>query len=378
VLDPASRASLAATDQPLATARTLPRVVLTDPAVLAVEQRALFARSWLAVAREEDLPDPGSFVTRDIGAERILVVRDDHGALHASFNVCRHRGSRIVDAPAGRLRGAIACPYHAWTYALDGRLQRVPQMPADWSVDGLSLTPVRVDRHAGFVFVNLEAEAPARAMAHADLPDLGRYRADALRRVHKVEYEVAANWKIVVENYSECYHCPLVHPQLARISDLMSGGFEQGRCFNGGPMALRDGVQTMSMTGASPSGPMPGLADDLRGLVHYYVVYPNLMLGLHPDYMLVHQAWPLAVDRTQVTCEWFFPPASDGADPLEAQGVYDFWDVTNRQDWALCERVQAGALSRGYSEGPYHPSERCVHAFDAWYARWLLDATKET
>lgn len=359
---------LAATARPLAAARTLPRRVYTDAEVFALESRVLFGRMWLCVGREEDLPEVGSFLTQEIGGEKILVVRGEDRALRAFFNVCRHRGARLVEEPCGRLRGAIGCPYHAWTYALDGRLLRAPRAAPGFRTEDYPLAQARLEALGGFVFVNLDANAPALGAALADLPDLARYQLAELRRVRAIEYAVAANWKVVAENYSECYHCPLVHPQLHRISDVTSGFAQAGACFNGGPMRLRAGFTTMSMSGTTAFPPLPGLTAEDHRLVHYYLVYPNLMLGLHPQYVLVHRAWPLAPDRTRVVCEWLVPQATLSADGFDPSDVVEFWDVTNRQDWALCERVQRGAASAGYVPGPYHPAELCVHAFDKWYA----------
>jgi Rieske 2Fe-2S family protein len=359
---------LAATCRPLAEARTLPRRVYTDAGIFALEARALFGRMWLAVGREEDLPEKGSYLTHAIGEERILVLRGDDGALRAFFNVCRHRGARLVEEPSGRLRGALSCPYHAWTYALDGRLLRAPRAEAGFRPEDFPLAQARLETRGGFVFVNLGPDAPALAVALGDLPDLSRYRLAELRRARTIEYEVEANWKVVAENYSECYHCPGVHPQLNRISDLTSGFAQSGAAFNGGPMQLRDGFTTMSMTGTTGFRAIAGLPDADRRVVNYYLVYPNLMLGLHPQYVLVHRAWPLAPDRTRVVCEWLFPQETLGTPGFDPADMVEFWDLTNRQDWALCERVQRGAASAGYTPGPYHPAERCVHAFDKWYA----------
>jgi len=210
--------------------------------------------------------------------------------------------------------------------------------------------------------------APALVDAYADLPDLGRYRVAELRRAKRVEYTVEANWKVIAENYSECYHCPLVHPQLHRISDITSGYAQFGRSFSGGPMQLRDGCTTMSTSGVTALPTLPGLGEADHRLVHYYLVYPNLMLGLHSQYVLVHQAWPLAPDRTRVICDWLFRPETIAAPGFDPADMVEFWDLTNRQDWVLCERVQRGAASAGYVPGPYHPAEACAHAFGKWYA----------
>ena len=361
-------AGLAATARPLAEARTLPRPVYFSPAVHALEQRAIFGRMWLCAGREEYLDGPGSYLTQPIGDERVLVIRGEDGALRAFFNVCRHRGARLIEEPCGRLRGALSCPYHAWTYALDGRLLRAPRAEPGFPSEEFPLVQVNLETRDGFVFVNLDPGAPRLAECHADLPDLARYRLGELRRASRIEYTVEANWKVIAENYSECYHCPLVHPQLDRLSDLSRGGFQTGRSFGGGPMVLRDGAETMSTTGKTTLASIAGLAGpDLRE-INYYLVYPNLMLGMHPQYVLTHQAWSLAPGRTRVVCEWLFPPETLTAPGFDPAAMVDFWDLTNRQDWALCERVQRGAASAGCLPGPYHPSERCVHAFDKWYA----------
>jgi len=370
MLDPAD---LHATSRPFAEARTLPAAVYTSAEVLATEQSGLFARTWLCAGREADLPGAGDFLTRDIAGDSILLVRGADGRVRGFYNVCRHRGSRLVDAASGTGLQRILCPYHAWSYRLDGTLAQLPGADAA-TRDTLGLSPVQVGTRDGFVFVNLDEAAPPLALQLEDLPDLARFRLPELRAGWRRSYEVQANWKLVVENYSECYHCPGAHPQLARLSDLISRSarpMETGRCFNGGPMQLKDGVETMSLSGRRTVPVIPGLSADDHRYVYYYVIYPNLLLSPHPDYVLTHTAWPLATDRTRVDCELLFTQealARPGFDPAD---MANFWDITNRQDWALCERAQAGAASRGYRPGPYQPAEDCVHTFDRWYAERL-------
>jgi glycine betaine catabolism A len=364
-------AGLAATAAPREDARTLPREVYRSPDILALEQRGIFRRMWLCVGREEDFPKAGSFLTETIGGERIVVMRAEDGSLGAFYNVCRHRGSHLVTDACGQLGKTITCPYHAWTYGLDGRLKRIPRPDVGFRTEDYPLKPVQLGTWGGFVFVNLDPQAPPLAQWLAGMPDLARYRLADMRRAHRIDYEIDANWKIVAENYSECYHCPLVHPQLHRISDVLTGSFHSADCFNGGPMELREGFSTMSMSGISATGPIEGLPPEDYNQVHYYVVYPNLMLGLDPDYLLVHRAWPLATGRTRIICEWFYPGTVVDQPGFSPADAVEFWDRTNRQDWGLCERVQRGATSEGYSPGPYHSTERCVHAFDQWYARRL-------
>ncbi len=353
-------------------ARTLPAAAYVDPAIFASEQRAIFGAMWLSVARSEDLPNRGSFITRELAGEKLLIVRGhDHG-LRAFFNVCRHRGARLIDEPAGTLRARIVCPYHAWSYELDGALAAIPRMPEGFAIEDLALVPVRLEAFMGQLFVNLDAKAPVIDQAFAGFPDLARYGLERLVRVRSLDYDVSANWKIIGENYSECYHCPHVHPPLSRVSDLTSGAFESGDCFNGGPMQLRDGFNTMSDAGVTTRAALAGLDPADRHLVRYYHLYPNIMFALQPDYVMIHTVWPLAPDRSRVVCEFLFAPEEIAQPGFDADDAIRFWDRTNREDWGLCQRVQQGAASRGYRSGPYHPSERCVHAFDQWYARRVL------
>jgi Rieske 2Fe-2S family protein len=367
-------ADLAATRAPFESARTLPAAFYASDEVFRLEQSELFGRMWLCIGREADLPKAGDFFTHAVGDERILLVRGGDGAVRAFFNVCRHRGARLVDAPRGEGLERLRCPYHAWTYALDGRLTVAPRMAPSFAKGAFPLVPVRLELYSGFLFVNLDERAEPLERYLAGLPDLSRYRMGELRCGKRVEYEVEANWKFLCENYSECYHCPGVHPQLFRISDYLQPGeriLEHGTCFNGGAMALREGFATMSMSGRSSLPQIPGLPAEDHRKVFYYLVYPNLLLSPHPDYVLTHTIWPLAPTRSRVVCEWLFTQeavAMDGFDPVD---VVEFWDVTNRQDWGLCERAQAGALSRGYRPGPYESSEDCVHTFDRWYAERL-------
>lgn len=352
-------------------ALTLPGAAYTSADVFALEQRALFGQSWLCVGHVSQWPRPGDFSVLDIAGDSVLLLRAQDGILRAHFNVCRHRGSKLVLESAGHGLTRMLCPYHAWSYQADGSLQQAPQMPASFCKEDHGLVPVRLEIFEGFVFVTLDDAAQPVAAHFRELPDLSRYRMAELVPGGRIEYEVGANWKLVCENYSECYHCPGAHPQLARLTELIGRNEraqEIGNCFNGGPMRLRAGVQTMSHSGASPLQRIAGITDDDARYVNYYVVYPNLLLSPHPDYVMTHLLWPVAPDRTRVVCDFFVTRETRDAANYDAGDVIDFWDVTNRQDWLLCERVQAAATSRGFRQGPYQTSEDCVHTFDRWYA----------
>jgi glycine betaine catabolism A len=368
-------ADFAPTLRSLPDARTLPASLYISPEGLRLEQEGLFARMWVCVGREEDIPSAGDYFMHEIAGDSIVIARGSDGVVRAFYNVCRHRGARLLDAQCGKGLSRVVCPYHAWTYRLDGSLAQVPRMEEGFQREGFSLTPVRLGTWAGFIFLNLDDAAEPLEQYLADLPDLTRFKMEDLRVGRRIEYEVAANWKLICENYSECYHCPGVHPQLFRISDHIARHErvpESGACFNGGPMMMRDGYETMSMSGKRTVPIISGLKPEDHRFVYYYVIYPNLLLSPHPDYVLTHTAWPVAPGRTRIVCEFLFTQEALARPDFDPTDMVEFWDVTNRQDWGLCERVQQGARSRGYRPGPYQPSEDCVHTFDRWYAEQMV------
>ncbi len=368
--------------------RPLDGRLYTDPAVFNEEMERIFSRMWVCGGRLEELDEPGSFVTREIGGESVIAVRTaagdhaDHAAggsngngaaaearhgLAAFFNVCRHRGSRVVDECAGRAK-VFQCPYHAWTYGLDGRLVGAPHMGDDFDAKSAGLVPVRIGALNGFFYLSLAAGGPPLAEVAGDLPDLSRFTLDRLVRGDRHEYEARANWKILCENYNECYHCAVVHPELNRVSDYRNGGnLETGRFFVGGPMTLNDGCNTMTATGRSHRPDLPAIEVADRTSVQYYHVYPNLLISLHRDYVVTHTLWPIAADRTRIVCEWLFDPDAAAAPDFDPSDAVDFWHLVNSQDWDVCARTQLGVASRGYRPTVYEESEACIQVFDGWY-----------
>ena len=180
-----------------------------------------------------------------------------------------------------------------------------------------------------------------------------------------MEYDVRANWKLIVTNYNECLHCPVLHPALSRVSDYLSGENDTPQpTYIGGSMEFRGEAGTMSLDGQLRRNYLPGLDDGQRKQVLYYALYPNLLLSLHPDYVMAHTLWPQAVDRTRVVCEWYFHPEEMGRAGFSADDAVEFWDVTNREDWRISELSQLGIGSRAYVPGPYSPQEGLPKAFD--------------
>jgi Rieske 2Fe-2S family protein len=304
-------------------------------------------------------------------------VRDRTGTLHALSNVCRHRGSTILDAPSGHVV-RLQCPYHAWAYDLDGSLLRAPHTEAlvDFETADFGLPRLPLETWQGFVFINFDPAAAPLANHLSDLPQhVERHAPARLRRGRRIEYEVAANWKVIAENYSECYHCPGVHPQLNRLTPYDRGrNFTSSGPWAGGWMELVEAADTMSTDGHTHGrAPLPGLATDDQRRIYYFVVWPNLLLSLHPDYVMTHQVWPVDAERSRVVCEWLFDPAEMARPGFDASDAVDFWDTTNRQDWAVCERQQQGTRSASYRPGRYSLMEDMVHAFDLMVADRYAD-----
>jgi phenylpropionate dioxygenase-like ring-hydroxylating dioxygenase large terminal subunit len=359
-----------------APAFTLPSRYYTDPAIFARERDVFDRRLWICIGRLEDMPVRGAFLTREIAGDGILVVRTtDDGAVRAFYNVCRHRGTRLCDGPAGRLAGSIQCPYHAWTYDYEGRLVGAPHMDGSpgFVREDFPLGAVRTGVWEGFVFVSLTAEGPSLDSHLGDLrAKFAPWHMGDLVRAEHLVYDVAANWKLVVQNYNECLHCPTLHPALNRLSHYLSGENEpMTATYMGGRMDLNTGVMTMSMDGTCARDPLPGLLPEDRRRVYYYSIFPNFLLAPHPDYVLTHTLWPEAPDRTRIVCEWLVHPDEKGKPSFDLTDATRFWDMTNRQDWHVCELAQAGISSRGYRPGPYSNREDLLYAFDRFVVGML-------
>lgn len=345
--------------------RTLPRESYLSPEMFAREKERIFCREWCCVGREEEIPAPGDYTVKDVLGESILIVRTGDGGLAAHYNVCRHRGSQLVaEGGAGHFAGGIRCPYHSWTYTLEGALRTAPYLEeSDGLVRGeLSLHPVGVDRWGGFLFVHLtpgEAGAKDRTLEAqlGPVPDrLRRYPLAELRVGHRIVYEVRANWKVMLENYNECYHCGPVHPELCRLVPAFRqrGGsdldWERG-------IPHREGAWTFTTSGTTSRPPFDGLDDDERTRHKGELIYPNFMLSLSAEHVAAFQVFPHGPDRTTIVNDFLFHPDEMGRPGFDPSDAVEFWDLVNRQDWAICESVQRGMSSRMFQWGYYAPME---------------------
>ena len=343
---------------------TLTRDAYFSDEIFEREKERILWREWFSVAREEELPHPGDYAVVDVAGESVLLVRKRDGALAAHYNVCRHRGSRLVSEGTGNLAGSIRCPYHAWTYHLDGSLRTAPYLD---ETDGLSpgmlgLYPVGVESWGGFIFLNL-SPGDARSRDHTLLTQLGavpervrRYPLADLRSARRIVYRVDANWKVLLENYNECYHCGPVHPELCRLVPAFKqrGGseldWERG-------IPHREGAWTFTETGTSSRRPFAGLNQDELTRHKGELIYPNFMISLSAEHVTAYTLWPESPGHTRVVCDFLFHPAEIERPGFSPDDAVDFWDLVNRQDWAICENVQRGMRSRMFRHGYYAPME---------------------
>ncbi len=375
LLSPLTPTEIASVRREYRAASLLPKRAYHDPAIFDWERQHVVRTDWVMVGRESDTPDPGTYALVELDGESIIVVRGRDGRLRAFFNVCRHRGTAVAEESCGKIV-RFQCPYHAWIYDLEGQLVRAKHTEdlEDFSFERFGLASVRLDTWQGFVFLNLDPDAAPLSAQLGDLVEhWSRFDFGSLRSARRVEYDIAANWKFVAENYSECYHCPGVHPQLNKLTPYDLGGdFDPHGAWQGGWMELVDSAETMSLDGGLGSRDgrpsMAGITDLDERRIYYYVLWPTTFLSIHPDYLLVHRLVPQGPDRTIIVCDWLFEAetmAQPGFDPSDAVA---FWDLTNRQDWHVCELQQRGTKSSSWVAGRYTDAEASVHAFDQMVA----------
>ena len=288
----------------------LPPAAYTSDAVFAWEQANILS-GWICVGHAADLGEPASQRAVDTGNGGVLLTRDEQGVARAFANTCRHRGHELLPCGGSRKARSIVCPYHSWSYKLDGTLRAAPgfrDVPG-FDPGEFGLVPVPVAEWHGYLFVDPSGTAGDFADHLPGLDEvIGGYRPEDLVVVATHSYELATNWKVIVENYQECYHCSTIHPELSRISPPDSGATIEPRGdWLAGWMDLIPQATTMSLDGRSDGRPIAGLSETELRTVMYVVAYPNLLISLHPDYVMTHVMRPLAADRTQVECAWAFP-----------------------------------------------------------------------
>ncbi len=355
---------------------TLPRAFYFSDEIYAREKEHIFFSEWFCAGREEQIPNPGDYLLLEVAGERIVVVRTKNGELRAHFNTCRHRGCQLVlhesaepsatsgAGPLGTFPGAIRCPYHAWTYTLEGDLRTAPYIGDDagFHKEEFSLHATGIQTWGGFFFLNL---TPDKALARGydlaaqlgPIPErVKRYPLANLRTAQRSVYEVQANWKVLLENYNECYHCAGVHPELC---DIVPSFKKQGGGYLDWARGIphKDGAFTFTFSGTTSRAPFPGLNEDEKIRHKGELIYPNFMLSLAAEHVAAFTLWPRTPTHTTIACDFLFHPSEMAKPDFDPSDAIEFWDLVNRQDWRICEGVQRGMQSKVFEFGYYAPME---------------------
>jgi Rieske 2Fe-2S family protein len=365
--------------------QTLPSHWYWDDSQYRRELESIWAKSWLCVGRESDWTAVGEFRRLVIGGEQLIVVRREDGELGAFFNTCRHRGSQLCDRDSGVFdRGRVRCPYHAWTYDLDGRLLAAPGSGqlSGFPKQDLALYPAQVRSWRGFVFLNMAVDPRALPEDEFDLPadTFAAWPLESLALAHREQHEVQCNWKVFWENYNECYHCSGVHPELCQLVPVYGQGvmeledLPQGHALRDADSPLREGAVTWSLDGQATLPRFDGLGErELSAGMSYLALLPGLFLVAHVDYLRSVRLLPLSPERLLLTVDWLVAP---DALPLSSEAVERLVALGRQvvgEDAAICEVNQRGLRCSRHESGLLMPVEKDVGEFHRWLKERLGD-----
>ena len=349
--------------------KTLSQQYYTSSRIYNREINQLFMNHWICVGRYNELDNIGSYFIKEIGDESILICKESNNVLKAYYNICRHRGTRLCTKMNGQLSKSISCPYHGWTYNLRGQLIGAPNMESvkEFNKENYSLHSIPINCWEGFIFINL-SDSPINFDLNFSIlkNKFTDWNLESLMTLKKKTYYINCNWKLIIQNYSECYHCPIIHPNLSKITPYTSG---KNDCISGNILGGYMDIKTDSITkNKKLSGPILGnlSAENLKR-VYYYSIFPNLLLSVHPDYVMYHSVWPKNIDQCIVECSWMFSNELSKHADYQPNNAIDFWDKTNLEDWNICEQSYLGIKSSKYSPGPYSGQESLLAAYDNYY-----------
>ncbi|GGK45199.1 (2Fe-2S) ferredoxin [Planomonospora parontospora subsp. parontospora] len=354
---------------------TLPGSFYSDDAVFALEQERIFESMWFCAVRAADLAGPGAFRTVQVGRESVLVARAGDGSVRAFLNVCRHRGARLCTEESGRVRRAFSCPYHAWSYDLTGRLVAAPNLTEMPDLDrvGYGLIDVHVREWLGYVWVCLAGEPPSFEACvvgevTARLGDgdpIGNYGVDGLELGRRIVYDVRANWKLIVENFMECYHCATIHPELVGVLPEFAGGYA-AQYYVGHGAEFGPDIRGFTVDGSEGVDRIPGVTEEQDRRYYAVTIKPQVFVNLVPDHVILHRMFPLGAGRTVVECDWLFT-GDVVAGGRDIGPSVELFHRVNLQDFEACERCQPSMGSRAYARGGVLvPSEHHIGAFHEW------------
>lgn len=381
---------------------SLKQLFYTDPDVFALELNAIWKRYWLFAGTTAEIPKAGDYFTYTFQQDSIIIIRGDKGEVYAHYNTCRHRGSLICLEERGHAP-KLMCPYHQWVYNKDGSLLKARLMPEDFDRSAYGLHPVHVQVANGFIFISLDENPPDFTKVLKDYEPLLRpFQIDRAKVAFKKQYTLRTNWKLVAENFRECYHCGPAHPEYCsaviganlresadevlaeRIVAWQQKGlatnnidFEKDSYHFAIRYPLRPGVQSYSLDGKSVALPMGDHRDFDAGVLGL-VVYPNFWMDAVSDYMWTMRVTAVSASKTIIDLTWLVDSKAVEGKDYEVERLTEFWKITGEQDWALCENNFRGIESSHYKPGPYAPPELDVAKFIDWYLERLREGIDET
>ena len=347
----------------------------------ALEQVRVFERAWVIVGTSPEVAEPGRLLVRRVGRRSILISRDNEGVLRGFYNTCRHRGTELAEADCD-VAGTIRCPYHRWSYGLDGVLKATPRFDdvprQDFNRSDFSLLGVRVDTWGPLLFACLDAETPPLAEWLGDLPErMAGYGFESWRIQEEATVEIAANWKLISENFQEYYHLTWVHPELAKISRVKDHYRYQGP-------GMYCGQTTTPVTGTAGDAWLvlpvaEGLDESDATSGRHLAVYPNVIFSVLPNHVFVMRLEPIAPGLTRETCTFLLPASTPPVTADDMAATRDFWIDINNEDIDICQRGQRG-LTYGHIEpGPLAPRfEQPLHRFHNMLADCLTADSLQT
>jgi len=356
--------------------RTLPGYYYHSPEIFREETQKIFYKFWLYACREEEIPNAGDYKLVQVIDESLILVRDKNQQIKAHFNVCRHRGTQLCSEPKGNFKSkSIQCPYHAWTYGLDGQLMSAPLMQEGngFNKADCALYQAAIHVWEGFIFINVDKNPePFEKQMGVLIGKFAEWKMSELQIAHTIRYELNCNWKLILQNYQECYHCPGVHPLLTKLTPVQSAQHDAADgAVIGGYMDLTKTRGSMTMDGEAAAPPICPV-DDLQR-IFYYSVFPSLLLTPHPDFVMFHHITPVGPEKLINECFWLFRPEII-SDPDKQKGInsaVEFWDLTNKEDWLVCEQMQIGTRSQRFDHGYYSGREDILHQLDQEVLRAL-------
>lgn len=354
---------------------TLPGRTYTDQNFFRAEQEQIFEQLWFCAVRSADLDKPGAYRTVQVGRESIIITRNRKHGVRAFYNVCRHRGAKLCTEDSGEAKRSFQCPYHAWTYDFDGKLIAAPnltKMP-DIGREEYGLVTIPVREYLGYVWVCLADEPPsfeedvmgAIEERLGDSESIQAYDIAHLSLGRRITYDVKANWKLIIENFMECYHCATIHPELTEVLPEFADGLA-AQYFVGHGAEFGEDIKGFTVDGSEGLDRIPGVDEDHDRRYYAITIKPTVFVNLVPDHVIIHRMFPVAVDHTIVECDWLYLPSvvESGKD---VSASVELFHRVNQQDFDACERCQPAMGSRIYAKGGVLvPSEHHIGVFHDW------------